>query len=107
MNNTSLRKLDQIVIQTEHGPKLIHVSDITALSEEPWLDRFGAWGSLRINNGPPIYFSSPSCSDIIRKRKEIAALADRMVRRYQMRQNFRKSTSGKDNKPLILVTRNA
>ena len=110
MNSTSIKRIDQIVIQTENGPKQIHVSEITEIAEEPWLTRFGNWGSLRINNGPLIYFSNPSCMEITRKCREMAMLVDQMNQRLAARANFSgrallKSTS--EGQERSRVTRNA
>lgn len=99
MKSTPIRKLDKIMIQTEHGTKWIHLTDVTRIREEPWLDRFGNWGSLHFKDGTVEYFCHPSFDTIARTVKILQQIE---AARRQWKSSG-KSTSEKQR----AVTRNA
>ena len=99
MKNIPIRKLDKIMIQTERGTKWIHLTDVTRIREEPWLDRFGNWGSLLFKDGTIEYFCSPSFDTIT---KTVKILQQIEAARKQWKSSG-KSTSEKQS----AVTRNA
>ena len=98
MKNTPIKKLDKIMIQTEHGTKWIHLTDVTRIQEEPWLDRFGNWGSLHFKDGTIEYFCHPSFDTIVRTVKileQIEAARRQWKRSRKIRkERFRKTKSG-------------
>ena len=99
MKNIPIRKLDKIMIQTERGTKWIHLTDVTRIREEPWLDRFGNWGSLLFKDGTIEYFCSPSFDTITKMVKSLLQIE---AARRQWKSSG-KGTSEKQN----AVTRNA